>query len=126
MEKQVFQIKVLKNGITLKKQKLDLLYNRFTDRTPFIKEKLDKECINSILSLDEEYMQYFPADSAEAYIIKEMHIEAFKKQSYNSRKQKELAQWLRFKKPAKKGRGEGIFPAMLGLGAIPRMFWYAF
>jgi hypothetical protein len=122
----LFRIHLNGQGKQENNETLNLIQARYTDRTGFDSKELDTEPIQKLVELDKENLAYFPKNSKTGQWIANSQKEAFIQQSYNPRKQAELASWLRFNKSDKESKADGMFPEMLALSGMAKMFWYTF
>src|SRR5262245_50978188 len=102
-----------------------LIRSRATTRTPFLPEELDPKVVNQIVAVDRAALHFVPRQTQRGRWIAEAIAEAFAHQTWDDRKQGELAGWLRFSRRDVRSRGDGLTPAALGLAAPAQAVWYA-
>ncbi len=124
-ETDVFQVNLKKSSPTQERY-LELIKNRATTRTNFDKKEIKSNELKEILNLAPNNIFYFPLGSSEGKWIANSMPEAIKQQTFNDKKQKELANWLRFSKSEAKEHGDGITSEALGMNWMAKFVWYNF
>lgn len=94
---------------------------RHTIRTPFLKDDLKPDDVSALTGLASA-ARYFPLSSAQGEYIQAAIVDAIRQQTYDDKKQAELAGYMRFSKREAKDRRDGITPAMMGLSGIRKWF----
>ena len=102
-----------------------LIEARATTRTPFLSGELASSEVDQIVGLDSAALSFIPREGEKGRWLANAAAEAFAQQTWDDRKQKELAEWLRFSRRDVRSRGDGFTPEALGLSALTRAVWYA-
>src|SRR5262245_42748738 len=102
-----------------------LIRSRATTRTPFLPVELDPMVVDQILDVDRAALHFAPRQSQHGHWIAEATSHAFTQQTWDDRKQAELAGWLRFSRREVRTRGDGLTPKALGLAPLAQAVWYA-
>jgi len=102
-----------------------LIRSRATTRTPFRAEQLDSKDVEQVLGHDRQALHFVPRESQHGRWVADATLEAFTQQTWDDRKQAELAGWLRFSRRDVRTRGDGLTPEALGLAQLARVVWYA-
>lgn len=102
-----------------------LIRSRATTRTPFMSVELDPGAVDHILDLDRNALSFVPRETAHGRWLAKATADAFAQQTWDDRRQGELAQWLRFSRHAVRVRGDGLTPEALGLSPLARAVWYS-
>lgn len=103
----------------------DLIRSRATTRTPFLPVELAPTEVDQILALDRTALSFVQRRSPEGRWLADATAESFAQQTWDDRKQAELARWLRFSRLDIRKRGDGLTPEALGLSPPTRAVWYA-
>lgn len=102
-----------------------LIRSRATTRTPYMLVELPSKDVDEIIGLDQAALSFVPSQSPKGRWLADAAAEAFAQQTWDDRKQAELAQWLRFSRSDVRTRGDGLTPEALGLRPLAREAWYA-
>ena len=102
-----------------------LIRSRATTRTPFLPMELDANDVHHIVALDQTALAFVPRMSPQGRWLADATGEAFAQQTWDDRRQGELAEWLRFSRRGIRTRGDGLTPEALGLSPLARAVWYA-
>lgn len=94
---------------------------RHTIRTPFLKDELKPGDVSALTGLASA-VRYFPLSSAQGKYIQTSIVDAIRQQTYDDKKQAELAGYMRFSKGEARDKRDGITPAMMGLSGIRKWF----
>jgi len=102
-----------------------LIRSRATTRTPFLPVGLDATDVDQLVGPDRTALSFVPRESPDGRWLVDATAEAFAQQTWDDRKQGELAGWLRFSRRDVRTRGDGLTPEALGLSPLARAVWYA-
>jgi hypothetical protein len=102
-----------------------LIRSRATTRTPFLPVDLEAHDLEQLLARDEHALSFVPRGSPQGRWLVDATAEAFAQQTWDDRKQAELAGWLRFSRGDIRRLGDGLTPEALGLSPLARAVWYA-
>lgn len=102
-----------------------LIRSRATTRTPFLPTTLDANEVDHLIGLERTALSFVPRESPQGRRLVDATAEAFAQQTWDDRKQGELAGWLRFSRRDVRTRGDGFTPGALGLSPLARVVWYA-
>lgn len=101
---------------------VNTIMKRHTDKRKYNDADIPENTINSLLKGDNVY--YYPKSTDIFQYLSEGTISAFKKQSYDDNKRKELAEWLRFSDDETKQKKDGLPAEQLGLSGIIKTIYY--
>ncbi len=102
-----------------------LIRSRATRRTPFLPVEVDAHNLHQLMARDENALSFVPRESPQGRWLVDATAEAFAQQTWDDRKQAELAGWLRFSRRKSRSLGDGLTPEALGLSPLARAVWYA-
>jgi hypothetical protein len=102
-----------------------LIRSRATTRTPFLPIELAASDVDQLLGLDPSALLFVPRQSPAGRWLADATAEAAAQQTWDDRRQSELAEWLRFSRREVRARGDGLTPQALGLPPVAREVWYA-
>lgn len=91
---------------------------RVTLRAPFKTDTLKKPDIDILINANKSSVHYYSSNSIAGKFIAKNELEAYKKQSYDSLVQKELARWFRFSDNDVYTKRDGLTPAGMGLKGL--------
>jgi hypothetical protein len=92
-----------------------LIRSRATTRKPFLPVELEAHDLEQLLARDESALSFVPRGSPQGRWLVDATGEAFAQQTWDDRKQAELAGWLRFSRGDIRRLGDGLTPEALGL-----------
>jgi hypothetical protein len=102
-----------------------LIRSRATTRTPFLPIELAASDVDHLLDLDPSALVFVPRQSPAGRWLADATADAVAQQTWDDRRQRELAEWLRFSRGEARARGDGLTPRALGLPPVARAVWYA-
>ena len=101
-----------------------LIRSRATTRTPFLPGELAARDVEHLLGLGPSALLFVPRQSPAGRWLADATAEATAQQTWDDRRQRELAEWLRFSRREVRARGDGLTPQALGLPPVTRAVWY--